>query len=378
MFYEEHRGKRSIARQVGVSRNFVRRWTQQPGQDCSLDRRGWPRGYRRKWSKDTERRVRCLYRRLQRDPQRFYISATVISQEWRRYYPDVVIPPLRTLGRLLKELGLSRGRRHGKNRGAARYLCYPEHTVYHRFGGRLLEVDFIGEKYLRGHSEPLNFLGFSFKKVPRLRYFLRVSGQGATDIIQGCQDFFARYEQPDYVKVDNGPATIGSGSGCRTISQVMAYLLQLGIVPIYAVPRKPFSQASIEGNNSVFARVFWNRHEFRSLADVDQQLGWFNEDSKRYTGYTAPNQAVRKHDFKPRVYFIRQVREAQDQTGYIEVLHESINLPRSYVNYFVLAEWCLRDEILNVYFERDLEPELIKQVTFKINERSRKKWSPLL
>lgn len=378
MFYDEHRGKRAIARQVGVSRNFVRKWTQQPGQDCSIDRRGWPRGCRRKWSKDTEHRVRCLYRRLQHDPQRFYTSATVISQEWRRYYPDVVVPPLRTLGRMLKALGLSRSRRRNKNRGAARYLCYPEHTVYNLFGGRLLEVDFIGEKYLRGHSEPLNFLGLSFKKVPRLRYFLRVSSQGAVDVMKGCQHFFARYEKPDYVKLDNGPATIGSGSGCRTISQVMAYLLSLGIVPIYAVPRKPFSQASIEGNNSVFARLFWNRRDFSSVADVDKQLGWFNRDSLRYTNYTVPNRAVRKNDFEPRVYFIRQVREAQDQTGYIDVMNESIKVPRSYVNYFVLAEWRLQDELLNVYFEQALKPKLIKQVSFKINERSRKKWSSLL
>ena len=37
----------------------------------------------------------------------------------------------------------------------------------------------------------------------------------------------------------------------------MHFLLQHQVVPIYSVPRKPFSQASIEGNNSVFARKFW-------------------------------------------------------------------------------------------------------------------------
>jgi hypothetical protein len=37
---------------------------------------------------------------------------------------------------------------------------------------------------------------------------------------------------------------------------------------MYAVPHKPFSQTSIEDNNSVFGRKFWNHFEFRNTIEI--------------------------------------------------------------------------------------------------------------
>ena len=90
---------------------------------------------------------------------------------------------------MLSDLGLSQRRKKGKNKGASRYLCYPEYTIYYLSGGRVLESDFIGKKYLTGRTEPVNFVGFSFKKEPKLRYFRRVDGQTATNFIEKCQSF---------------------------------------------------------------------------------------------------------------------------------------------------------------------------------------------
>lgn len=210
-------------------------------------------------------------------------------------------PPLRTIGQLLSDIGLSVKREKGRNKGAARYLCYSEYTIYHRFGGRVTEADFIGMKYLFGRTEPLNFIGFSFKKEPRLRYFQRISGQTAREFKKVCSHFFKKFEKPDFVKVDNCLATIGSASGRRNISQVMYFLLKNQVIPIFAVPRKPFSQASIEGNNSVFSRKFWNRIQFQSGKEVDEKLEWFNASSQEYMGYKPP-QKVRepKKNFVPR------------------------------------------------------------------------------
>lgn len=140
----------------------------------------------------------------------------------------------------------------GRNKGAARYLCYPEYALYHLFGGRVAEADFIGMKYIFGRTEPLNFIGFSFKKEPKLRYFQRISGQTAQEFKKACGSFFKKFEKPDFVKVDNCLATIRSASGRRNISQVMYFLLENQVIPIFAVPRKPFSQASIAAVNFSF------------------------------------------------------------------------------------------------------------------------------
>lgn len=378
LFFIEHLTKTQIARKKKVSRNFVIAWTQSSDQDFMRDDRGWPAGKRRKWDQSTVQRIKVIHHSLIKDPGEFYVGATAIVQRWRQRYPMLIPPPLRTIGRMLVALGLSAPRKKGRNRGAARYLCYPEHTIYERFGGRVLEADFVGKKYLNERTAPLNFIGFSFKKVPRVRYFKRIEGQTADNFIAQTRAFFKRFEIPDYIKVDNAAATLGSTSGQRSVSRVMGFLLKHQVIPIFAVPRKPFSQASIEGNNSVFARKFWNQREFKNLASVDEQLEWFNQASRRYLEYQPPSKKKRQQrNFVPRVYFIRQVKE-QNGTGFIEVLNEKINLPKSYINYFVLAEWNLPEERLYVHFEKDLQPQVIKEMAFRINRRSHEKHQTLL
>lgn len=370
--------KSEITRKEGVSRGFVNNWTKSPDQDFTRDERGWPKGKRRKWNVSIERRIVKIRRDLERDPDQFYIGATAIELEWRKRYPDLAPPPLRTIGRIMSDLGLVKSHKRGRNKGAAKYLCYPEHTIYNLLGGRVLEADFLGEKYITGRTEPLNFIGYSFKKEPKLRYYKRVSGQTADDFIEQTDDFFKLFEKPDYIKVDNCAATIGSISGKRNISRAMKFLLKGQVIPIFAVPKKPFTQASIEGSNSVFSRKFWNRLKFSSVKEVDEKLKLFNESSRVYTGYEPPGREEEdRKDFKPKVYFLRQVKE-DDKGGFIDVLHENIYLPDSYINYFVLAEWDLEKEQLYVRFEREKESEIIKRLTFKINQRSKKKCKDIL
>lgn len=352
-------------------------WTRSPEQDFTMDDRGWDKGKARKWGKKTRERIRSIHKQLKNDPYQFYTGATAVDTRWRELYLEPP-PPLRTIGRIMAQEGLSDTRRKGRNKGAARYLCYPEYTIYNLLGGRVLEADFIGKKHIGGRTEPLNFIGFSFKKEPKLRYFKRIQSQNADNIIGESKLFFEEFEKPDFIKVDNGPATIGSASGKRNISRFMKFVLQEQVVPIFSVPRRPFSQASIEGNNSVFARKFWNRIHFTSVEEVDEKLQWFNRSSEQYTGYTRPRVSKsRKKEFIPRVYFIRQVREdgGNRSKGYINILNEKIFLPKSYVNYFVLVEWNLKSEQLIIFFEKEQQSKIIKNLSFKINSRSKTKCS---
>lgn len=371
LYFEERVPKKMIAHKLQVSRGFVRRWTSAVEQDLTSDQRGWPKGQHRVWDETTINRIKEIHQFLSHDPKQFFCGATAIAQEWRRRYSKTALPPLRTIGRILAELGLSNKRRTPRAKGAARYLCYPEHTIYHQLPGRVLEADFIGKKYLGG-GEPLNFIGFSFKQPPKLRHFQYVPAQTADAIIKECQHFFAKFEKPDYMKVDNCGATIGSGSGQRTLSRFVCFLLSQQVIPIFSVPRKPFSQASIEGNNSVFARKFWNRREFTSKRDVCQQLEWFNTASERYSEYCRPVDAPMRQKFVPQVYFIRQVAadETHDDLACFNILNEKIQLPAAYTNYFVLARWNLLEERLEIYFEKELKSKRIKQMKFTINENA--------
>jgi len=375
MYFRDGIAKNQIAKKERMSKDFVIRWTQSPFQDFTKDKRGWPKGKRREWDDRTINIIKEIHNYLMNDPTKFYIGATAIVQEWRKRYPDVEIPPLRSIGMILSDLHLSSKRKRGKNKGAARYLCYPEDTIYNSLGGRVLEADFI-MKYFTNKKEPLIFIGFSFKKEPKLRYYKQIEGETSKEFKKACEYFFEEFEVPDYMKVDNSATMIGSISGRRNISEVMMYLLRHQVIPIFAVPRRPFSQASIEGNNSVFSRKFWNRIDFRSIDEIDEKLEWFNEASIRYLGYESPKEKkIVKKDFIPKVYFIRQVREDKKRgDGYIDVLNERINLLTSYINYFVLAEWNLNEEKLYIHFEKEKESVVIKEMEFKINETSKKKY----
>lgn len=372
LYFVEGLSKTGISVLLNVSKGFVMRWTRSEAQSVEQDDRGWPKGHSRVWDRVTWKRVASIHDWLNTHPKRFYSGATAIQLHYQRRYPDSPVPPLRTIGWMLQALGLSQSRRP-KAKGAARYLCYPEHTVYASLGKRVLEADFIGKKYLRGRSEPVNFIGFSFKQAPKLRYFQRVEAQTTAAIRQASKTFFKTFEYPDVMKVDNGQATLGTGSGKRCISRFMVFLLQHQILPVFAVPRKPFSQASIEGNNSVFSRKFWHSCEFTSLRQLDTHLGWFNQSSLEYTGYDTSKRTRRasKKNFIPKVYFIRQVREDDNGRGYIDVVNERIPIRKNYINYFVLAEWNLVEQKLNVLFEKDEQTKTIKLIDFKINPNSK-------
>jgi len=378
MYFKQHLSKTEISKKKRVSRNFVIKWTRTDGQDIREDNRGWKKGKRRKWREETEKRIARIFRYLEGEPTEFYSGATAIEQEWRKRYPEEQIPALRTIGQILKDLGLSRRRRKDRHKGASKYLCYPENTIYKVLGGRVLESDFIGKKYITGRTEPLNFISYSFKKKPKLRYFKRISGQTADEFIKWTKQFFNKFEKPDFMKIDNSLTTIGSASGKRNISRAMRFLLEEQVIPIFAVPRKPFSQASIEGNNSVFARKFWNKIDFKSVEEVDKKLEWFNISSQNYTNYRFPKAKSKfKKNFIPKIYFIRQVKEDKERTGksFIDILNEKVFLHKSYTNYFVLAEWNLKQENLYIWFEKEEKPKMIKRVSFKINLKSKEKFN---
>ncbi|MDI6917525.1 MAG: hypothetical protein QMC80_06985 [Thermoplasmatales archaeon] len=125
-----------------------------------MDNRGWQKGKRRKWDRLTVSRIKEIREKLNNDSSRFYIGPEAILQEWKRLYHSSHPPQIRTITRTLAKLGLSKKRRRDRHKGASRYLCYPEHTIYYLLGGRVLESDFIGRKYITGRSKTSQFHRF--------------------------------------------------------------------------------------------------------------------------------------------------------------------------------------------------------------------------
>lgn len=368
LFHNQGLSKKSIAKSLNVSKKFVQKWVESTENELNMDKRGWPKGKPRAIESEMRNQILSTHDKLRADPTQFFTGPTAVQLLFEQTYPNLEVPSLRSIGRILKEAGRTHPNR-GHQKGASAYLCYPEYLLYEQLGGRLLEADFIGKKFITGQTQPLNFIGFSFKLNPRIRYFERIEAQTANCFIEKTETFFQKFEKPDFIKTDNGLAMIGSASGKRNLSESMIFLLQNKVVPIFSVPRKPFTQASIEGNNSVFSRFFWNKIHFNNTNEIDLALIQFNQSSLWYLNYSTPV-IEKKPDFIPRVMFIRQVSQETSRPGTISILNEQIQLDPVFTNYYVLAEWDLRTEQLKVYFQKEKEKVLIHQTEFLCNKSS--------
>lgn len=269
----------------------------------------------------------------------------------------------------LKDLGLSKP--HNKRiKGGSEYQRYPK-ILISQIGELILEIDFI-QRFIKGRTKPLHFIGFSVKRL-KFRQYRRISGQTSVNTRKELDWFFDNFFVPDATKMDNDLAFIGSNSAKRTISKTAKYLFDKKIIPIFTNQRSPWNNGSIEGSNSVFARNFWNKFEFDSIEDIDAKLKLFNQSSLEYSDY-GQNEFENKdrEDFIPQIYFIRKVHEDQMKNGKgeINVLNEKIKLPSEYINLYTLSEWNLKTEILNVYFENEGKKILIKKLKFPINKNS--------
>lgn len=343
------------------------KWTSSPDQDLSADRRGWKKGKSRSYSPRDEERILKIHRELDADPLEHFSGASAILQRYQKLYPHAKTVSLRFIGRTLAKHGLS-FKPKVRRKGVSRYLHYPEETI-NSLGKSLLEIDFIGKKFITGRTQPVNFIAFSLRFPRKLKYFQRVESETADEVIKHCQLFFRRFEKPQLVKLDNGFAFAGAGPWPRVLGTVVLFLLKEKIIPVFTAPRKPWNQASVEGANSIFSRKFWHRFQFHSLKEIDERLVHFNNSYERYTGYQRPKRLEpRPKRFIQKVYFIRKVYERSDTNrGYIDILKEQILLPKAYINMFLLSEWNLKLDQLTLYFQKNKKATSIKRLPFVLN-----------
>src|SRR3989304_33622 len=125
LFFLDGMSKRSISKRLKVSLNFVLSWTKKKRMNFQEDKRGWLKNKSRKWEDSIQKKVEAIHCSLT-ERNCFYTGATAIMQEWLKTISSAP-PALRTIGWMLKRLGLSSSHKRTTHKGAARYLCYPEH-----------------------------------------------------------------------------------------------------------------------------------------------------------------------------------------------------------------------------------------------------------
>lgn len=350
-------------------------WTKSPNQNFGEDKRGWQKGRTRTHTEEEKQLIKTIRNKLNESENESYIGPEAILKYINKNKPNyeskknIKIDSINIsfIISTLKELGLSKSHKR-RIKGGSEYQRYPK-ILISQIGCLILEIDFL-QRFIKGQTKPLNFIGFSCKGL-KFRQYRRISSQTGINVRKELGWFFENFFVPDAAKMDNDLAFIGSNSAKRTVSRTIKYLFSKKIIPIFTNPRSPWNNGSVEGSNSVFARNFWNKFEFESVEEVDAKLKLFNQSSLEYSDYGQDEfKEKESENFIPQIYFIRKVHENQRKNGKgeISVLNESIEIPGEYINLYTLSKWNLKTEMLYIYFENEGSKALIKKLEFRINK----------
>ena len=272
-----------------MSWEFVIQWTQSEDQDFEKDKRGWKKGKTRTHTDSEKQLVKNTREEFEKSNDKLYIGPKAIlkylsennDQDKQNGNINFAKINLSFIKKVLKEFGLSKPHQKRK-RGGSKYQNYPKQLIS-EIGSLILEIDFV-QRFIKGQTKPVHFIAFSCKSLG-LKQYRRISAQTNENVKKEIEWFFDNFFVPDAVKMDNGLAFIGSASAVRTISKTIKFLFEKKIIPIFTNPRSPWNNGSVEGSNSVFAKNFWNKFTFESIADLDKRLELFNKSSLWYSDY---------------------------------------------------------------------------------------------
>ena len=92
---------------------------------------------------------------------------------------------------------------------------------------------------------------------------------GARLTVEALLGHWREHGLPGYAQFDNDTIFQGTHRFADTVGRVSRLCLALRITPVFAPPREPGLQNSIEGFNALWQAKVWQRHHFRNLAALE-------------------------------------------------------------------------------------------------------------
>jgi transposase len=368
-FLHSNISQKSIYEKFNKSRSWFRYWLKQfkdkGVKGLHLKSRGYPKGMSRKYSPILVSEIINIRKRLENDPQEYYYGAEIIIQELTDLgYSKSEIPSIPYIKKVLSQKGCVRKTRL-KNYTPLK--GYPEYFL--KTLGILCQIDFIGYKRIHNSNNPIHFLALAYREL-KYGNIWRIKAEKSSLIMPLLFKFWQNNPKPDIVQMDNDWAFIGSGSAKGTISNMIKFLLALGIAPLFIPESSPWRNGLVEGLNSVFGKKFWQPHDFKSLRHIDKELVVYNKKTKDYkikkfgldiSKYKTISQKcyfskklIISYNFKNSdvIYFIRLGRSFNKQIA-IKILNCKITIPEEFLNHFILSKLYVASGIVILYQETE-------------------------
>lgn len=198
-----------------------------------------------------------------------------LKLHWRLKKQGLVVPS-RTIGKILKQEGLVRKYRVKKT--TYKYLRAE------RQPGELIEIDV---KYVPGMIADRRYYQYTaIDTATRWRYLRVFEEQTTYHSILFLEDVIARFPHPiTGVKTDNGSIFTNYYVGTnkrsdltvKTLHALDVFCRERGIVHYLIDPGKPAQNGTVERSHREDQEKFYERHSFRSEADLKKKIRVWNE-----------------------------------------------------------------------------------------------------
>ena len=352
---------RWIARVLQRSRDWIYRWKARYESGESLwyqDHSHRPPVMARKVRPAFERLVVRVHRKLKgRANPLGFCGAEAIYHE----LADLGVRPLhsiRTIHRILVRKNLLvRKRRDRSRKGPTLPVPIP-----HRLND-VHQLDFIVGHYLAPHR-PVVILN---RKDLATGW---VAGTEEPDrqvqrVLAFLQRDWQQHGLPRFLQMDNDMSLTGGRLHPRTIGQLVRFCLACRVVAVFTPERRPASNAAVERYNGLWQEKVWQRYRFRTLRDLRERSHAFQLAYNRYLERRLARQGTQglrqirvralpkhlrwRHPLPlccGQIWFIRRIAE----DGTIQILNETLRLPKRYAHEFVRVVIRTGTQTLSVYW----------------------------
>jgi putative transposase len=286
---------RAIARDLGRTRQWVAKWAARYDPDDPAWARGHSRAPRRvanRTADDVEAQVLAVRERLEENP---WAQVGAPAVMWELEKLGAVVPPLRTIERILERAGATERRRPGRR--ASKGIPYPAPTAERP--GDVVQVDLVGPRHLDG--------GVRFHALNQIDVASHQAGIEIVDdraderVIDALQALWSRFGVPRRAQFDNGGPFVAPAG----IGEVVRVLVHQDVTPVFVPPREPWRNGTIEHFNDTFDKRFFRQERFSGraqLADRADAFERFHNAQHRYraTDGRAPNETAAAAPRAPR------------------------------------------------------------------------------
>jgi transposase InsO family protein len=267
----------AIATDLGRTRQWVAKWAARydphdPGWANGRSRA--PKRVARRTAADVEAQVLAVRARLEANPWA-QVGAPAIAWELEKL--GAVVPPSRTIERILGRAGATRRPRPGRR--ASKGIRYPAPAATRP--GDVVQIDLVGPRHLDG--------GLRFHALNQIDVCSHHAGieiiidRADERVVAGLHALWSRHGVPGRVQFDNG----GPFSSPTGVGEVVRFCLRQGATPIFIPPREPWRNGTIEHFNDTFDKRFFRHERFADRDQLAERAGAFEAFHNRQHRYRA-------------------------------------------------------------------------------------------